>query len=40
MKKNTISGEAYRMRFPNGTTIDAETFFRERLKALIAGTAS
>jgi hypothetical protein len=32
--KSSISGEAYRMRFPDGTTIDAEAFFRERLKAL------
>ena len=32
--KSSISGEPYRMRFPDGTTMGAETFFRERLKAL------
>ncbi|NTW09149.1 MAG: DUF5329 domain-containing protein [Anaerolineaceae bacterium] len=34
--KSSISGEAYRMRFPDGTTLDAEAFFRKRLKALAA----
>jgi hypothetical protein len=32
--KSSLSGEAYRMRFPDGTTMDAEAFFRVRLKAL------
>lgn len=30
--KSYLSGEAYRMRYPDGTTITAETFFRQRLK--------
>ena len=38
--KSSVSGEAYRMRFSDGTTVDAETFFRERLKALLVGTSS
>jgi len=38
--KSSVSGEAYRMRFPDGTTTDAEAFFRERLKALVADTSS
>lgn len=38
--KSSISGEAYRMRFPDGMTMDAEAFFRERLKALVADKSS
>jgi hypothetical protein len=38
--KSSVSGEAYRMRLPDGTTIYAEALFRERLKALVAGTSS
>jgi hypothetical protein len=38
--KSSISGEAYRMRFPDGTTIYVEAFFRERLKALVTDTSS
>jgi len=38
--KSSISGEAYRLRFPDGTTMYAEAFFRERLKALVADTSS
>jgi len=38
--KSSASGEAYRMRFSDGTTMDAEAFFRERLKALVADTSS
>ena len=35
--KSSVSGEAYRMRLPDGTVMNAETFFRERLKAFVAG---
>ena len=38
--KSSVSGEAYRMRLPDGTTMYAEAFFRKRLKALIADTSS
>jgi hypothetical protein len=38
--KSSISGKAYRMRFPDGTVMDAEMFFRERLKALAAEKSS
>jgi hypothetical protein len=38
--KSSVSGEAYRMRLPDGTTMYAEAFFRERLKALVADTSS
>jgi hypothetical protein len=38
--KSSVSGEVYQMPFPDGTTMDAEVFFRERLKALIADTSS
>jgi hypothetical protein len=38
--KSSVSGEAYRIRFPDGTAMDAETFFRERLKAFVAGKPS
>jgi hypothetical protein len=38
--KSSVSGEAYRMRFPEGTTLDAEVFFRERLKAFVADTSA
>ena len=38
--KSSVSGEAYWMRFPDGTTMEAEAFFRERLKALVADTSS
>jgi uncharacterized short protein YbdD (DUF466 family) len=30
--RSYVSGEAYKMRFPDGTTITAETFFRNKLK--------
>lgn len=30
--RSLISGEAYRMKFPDGTVITAESFFRDRLK--------
>ena len=38
--KSSVSGEAYRMRLPDGTVMNAETFFRERLKAFVAGKPS
>jgi hypothetical protein len=38
--KSSVSGEAYRMRFSDGTTMNAEAFFRERIKALVADTSS
>jgi uncharacterized short protein YbdD (DUF466 family) len=38
--KSSVSGEAYRIRFPDGTTLDAEAFFRKRLEAFVAGTSS
>jgi hypothetical protein len=38
--KSSVSGEAYRMRFPDETTMDVEVFFRERLKALFVDTSS
>jgi hypothetical protein len=38
--KSSVSGEAYRMRFPDGTTMYAGAFFRERLKTFIAETSS
>jgi hypothetical protein len=38
--KSSVSGEAYRMWLPDGTTMYAETFFREKLKALVADTSS
>jgi hypothetical protein len=38
--KSSVSGEAYRMRFPDGTTMYAEAFFRERLKTFIAEKSS
>jgi hypothetical protein len=38
--KSSISGEAYRMRFPDGTNMNAETFFRVRLKSLGADASS
>jgi Family of unknown function (DUF5329) len=38
--RSSLSGEAYRMRFPDGTTMDAEAFFRGRLKAFVADTSS
>ena len=38
--KSSVSGEAYRMRLPDGTTMYAEAFFRERLKALVADKSS
>ena len=31
--KSYISGEPYRMRYPDGTAIEVEKFFRDRLKA-------
>jgi hypothetical protein len=38
--KSSVSGEAYRMRFPDGTIMDAEVFFRERLKTFVADMSS
>jgi hypothetical protein len=38
--KSFVSGEAYRMRLPDGTTMYAEAFFRERLKTLVDDTSS
>lgn len=38
--KSSKSGEAYRMRFPDGTTLDSEVFFRKRLRALTADPSS
>ena len=38
--KSSVSGEAYLLRFPDGTTVHAEVFFRERLKAFIADMSS
>jgi hypothetical protein len=38
--KSSVSGEAYRIRFPDGTTTDAEAFFHERLKALVVDRSS
>jgi hypothetical protein len=38
--KSSVSGETYRMRFPEGRTMDAEVFFRERLKAFVADISS
>ena len=38
--KSSVSGEVYRMRFPDETTMDVEVFFRERLKALFVDTSS
>jgi hypothetical protein len=35
--KSSVSGEAYRIRFSDGTILDTETFFRKRLKAFGAG---
>ena len=31
--KSYISGKPYKMRYPDGTTIEVEKFFRDRLKA-------
>lgn len=31
--KSYISGEPYKMRYPDGTTVEVEKFFRDRLKA-------
>jgi hypothetical protein len=36
--RSSISGEAYRLRFPDGRTIDAGQFFHERLEAFGSGT--
>jgi hypothetical protein len=38
--KSSVSEEAYRMRFSEGSTMDAEVFFRERLKAFVADISS
>jgi len=38
--KSSVSDEAYRMRFSDGTTMNAEAFFREQLKALGANALS
>jgi hypothetical protein len=37
--KSSVTGKAYRIRFSDGTTLDAETFFRKRLKAFGAGSS-
>ena len=34
--RSSLSGEKYRIRFADGTTIDSEVFFRNRLKTLPA----
>ena len=31
--KSYISGKPYKMRYPDGTTVEVEKFFRDRLKA-------
>lgn len=36
--RSSISGEPYGLRFPDGRTIDAEQFFRERLRAFAPAT--
>jgi hypothetical protein len=33
--KSSVSGKAYRIRFPDGNTKDTETFFREELKEFL-----
>jgi hypothetical protein len=38
--KSSVTGETYRMRFPDGTNRDAEVFFRERLKEFVADRSS
>jgi hypothetical protein len=38
--KSSLSGKPYRMRFRDGTTVDAETFFHERLKAFATAAPS
>jgi hypothetical protein len=35
--RSSVSGEAYRLRFPDGRIVEAERFFRERLKEYAAG---
>lgn len=35
--KSSLSGKAYRIRFPDRTTVEAETFFRRQHKAFGAG---
>ena len=35
--RSSLSGEKYRIRFADGTTVDSEVFFRNRLKTLPAG---
>lgn len=35
--RSSLSGEAYRLKSPDGKTVDAEVFFRERLKTFPAG---
>ncbi len=34
--QSSLSGEKYRIRFADGTTVNAEVFFRKKLKALTA----
>jgi len=34
--RSSLSGEKYRIRFADGTTVDSEVFFRNRLKTLPA----
>ena len=34
--RSSLSGEKYRIRFADGTTVDSEVFFRTRLKTLPA----
>ena len=36
--KSSLSGEPYRIRFPDGTSMDVEAFLRQKLKSLAAGT--
>ena len=35
--KSSTTGEAYRMRFPDGTILDTEVFFRKKMKEFMAG---
>lgn len=34
--RSSLTGEAYRIRFADGTVLEAEVFFRDRLKAFAA----
>jgi hypothetical protein len=33
--RSSLSGEKYRIRFADGTTVDSEAFFRDRLRTLV-----